>query len=308
MNIALCGLGVQGSKRKALLDENQVFTIDPVNTKANYKTLGQAQNENFEAVFICTPDSEKFALLMESLSLGKHVLIEKPLHLSREEFLMARNLSKAKNLTIYEAYNHRFEPHIMSVKRALDNSLIGDIYRVRVFYGNGTARLVKQSSWRDSGDGVLTDLGSHLCDLLLYFFGKRNFKVDYVNREKLENLSPDYVLTQLSEKFTVLMEMSLLNWKNTFTLEIIGSNGSIHVDGLCKWGPSVLTIRKRILPSGVPEENIEILEMSDPTWEAEAKHFFNLVASRDGGNLENSEYLTNLMNAITHYSRDSQCL
>ncbi len=305
MNIALCGLGVQGSKRKALLDENQFFTIDPVNTKANYKTLGQAQNENFEAVFICTPDSEKFALLMESLSLGKHVLIEKPLHLSDEEFLMARNLSEAKNLTIYEAYNHRFEPHIVSVKKALDKCLIGDIYRVRVFYGNGTAQLVKQSSWKDSGGGVLTDLGSHLCDLLLYFFGKRNFKVDYVNREKLENLSPDYVLAQLSEKFTVLMEMSLLNWKNTFTLEIIGSNGSIHVDGLCKWGPSVLTIRKRMLPSGVPEETIDTLEMPDPTWEAEANHFFNLIALRDAGNLENSEYLTNLMNAISHYSKAS---
>jgi len=305
VKIAICGLGVQGRKRQALLDKNQVITIDPFNNKADYTTLRQANEENFEAVFICTPDSEKFTLLMESLTLGKHVLVEKPLHLSPSEFLMAHNLSKAKNLTIYEAYNHRFEPHIESVKRALDNSIIGDIYKVRLFYGNGTARLVKQSSWKDSKEGVLTDLGSHLCDLLLYFFGSQNFKVDYVHREKLENLSSDYALVQLSEKFTVLMEMSLLSWKNTFTVEIIGSAGSIHVEGLCKWGPSIFTIRKRKLPSGVPEEDIEIIEMTDPTWERESNYFFDLVNSNNSGNLKNSEYLTNLMNTISHYPKPS---
>ena len=33
-----------------------------------------------------------------------------------------------------------------------------------MFYGNGTARLVRDSAWRDQGAGVLPDLGSHLLD------------------------------------------------------------------------------------------------------------------------------------------------
>ena len=33
-----------------------------------------------------------------------------------------------------------------------------------MFCGNGTARLVRNSLWRDKGNGVLGDLGSHLID------------------------------------------------------------------------------------------------------------------------------------------------
>lgn len=306
MNIAICGLGVQGRKRKALLDKNQVITIDPFNENAHFSKLIQAKKENFEAVFICTPDSEKFSLIIESLKLGKHVLVEKPLLLSPSEFNLAKKLSKSKNLTVYEAYNHRFEPHIVNVKNALDEALIGEIYKVKFFYGNGTAQLVKQSSWKDSKEGVLTDLGSHLCDLLLYFFGMRNLKVDFVQRENFENLSSDNVLVQLSEKFTVLMEMSLLSWKNTFRLEIIGSAGSIHVEGLCKWGPSIFTIRKRKFPSGEPEEITEIIESIDPTWEKEMSHFFELIASKNSGNLTNSEYITNILRTISQFSTPSK--
>ena len=42
--------------------------------------------------------------------------------------------------------------------------VLGGIYRCRMFYGNGTARLVRDSAWRDDGAGVLPDLGSHLLD------------------------------------------------------------------------------------------------------------------------------------------------
>ena len=41
-----------------------------------------------------------------------------------------------------------------------------------MFYGNGTARLVRDSDWRDQGSGVLHDLGSHLLDTVAYWFGQ----------------------------------------------------------------------------------------------------------------------------------------
>ena len=40
------------------------------------------------------------------------------------------------------AYNHRFEPHFMRLK-LIDANKLGKIYSCRMFYGNGTARLVK---------------------------------------------------------------------------------------------------------------------------------------------------------------------
>ena len=71
----------------------------------------------------------------------------------------------------YTAYNHRFEPHYVRMRDLVKSGVLGDIYRCRMFYGNGTARLVRDSAWRDRGAGVLPDLGSHLLDTARFWFG-----------------------------------------------------------------------------------------------------------------------------------------
>ena len=39
----------------------------------------------------------------------------------------------------------------------------------------------------------------------------------------------------------------------------------------------MLAIRKRVLPSGKPSEELRELEMSDPTWELEHEYFFTQI-------------------------------
>src|SRR6476660_3574937 len=70
---------------------------------------------------------------------------------------------------------------------------LGAIYRCRMFYGNGTARLVRDSDWRDQGAGVLPDLGSHLLDTCRFWFG--DIRPDFVVRAAncFENRAPDHV-------------------------------------------------------------------------------------------------------------------
>ena len=92
------------------------------------------------------------------------------------------------------------------------------------------------------------------------------------------------------------MEATLLSWRNSFGLDVFGELGSAHINCLCKWGPSTLTVRKRVLPSGRPEETNEVLEQPDPTWQLEFDHFLQLC--RTGG--------TNLANDLWIYDKISQ--
>ncbi len=86
------------------------------------------------------------------------------------------------------------------------------------------------------------------------------------------------------------MEATLLSWRNSFGLDLFGERGSAHIDCLCKWGPSTLTVRKRVLPSGRPEETVEVLPQGDPTWQLEYEYFLELC--RTGGtNLENDIWI-----------------
>ena len=52
------------------------------------------------------------------------------------------------------------------------------------------------------------------------------------------------------------------------------------MSGLCKWGPSTLTVRRRVYPAGVPYSESITLEKTDPTWDAEYNHFMQLRAKR----------------------------
>ena len=80
-------------------------------------------------------------------------------------------LARENRAVCYTAYNHRFEPHFVRMRDVDRVGRLGEIYRCRMFYGNGTARLVRDSAWRDQGAGVLPDLGSHLLDTALFWFG-----------------------------------------------------------------------------------------------------------------------------------------
>ena len=69
----------------------------------------------------------------------------------------------------------------------------------KIFYGNGTSRLVKKNKWRDKGHGVVQDIGPHLFDIINYWF-KLKGRFKYLLKSKFENKSPDHSLLAMSKK------------------------------------------------------------------------------------------------------------
>ena len=74
-------------------------------------------------------------------------------------------------------------------------------------------------------------------------------------------------------------------WRNHFTCDVLAENGSAHISSLCKWGPTSFILRRRVLPSGRPHEEVETLEQEDPTWAAEYAHFRKLCAAGQASDL-----------------------
>jgi hypothetical protein len=87
------------------------------------------------------------------------------------------------------------------------------------------------------------------------------------------------------------LEMTLLMWRNHFTCDVLAEHGSAHIQSLCKWGPSVFTRRKRVLPSGRPPEEVDTLVQDDPTWALEYAHFKALCAQGAKTDLSNDIWL-----------------
>ncbi len=281
MRVIVLGLGVQGHKRRDVAGDDVVATVDPYIEEADFRSVEDVPLSAYDAVLACIPDSAKIDILQYCLANGKHVLVEKPLLAgSQSEIESLATLAKAKNVVCYTAYNHRFEPHFVRMRDLLKSGVLGEIYTCRMFYGNGTARLVKESAWRDVGAGVLPDLGSHLLDTIRFWFGERPFEFELMSARCFENRAPDHVtIASNSSAPAISLEMTLLMWRNHFTCDILAEKGSAHIASLCKWGPTSFVHRTRVMPSGRPPEESVTLVQGDPTWEAEYEYFKTLCAT-----------------------------
>ena len=121
-----------------------------------------------------------------------------------------------------------------------------------------------------------------------------------IRADRFENQSPDHVvfgtLREQGEP-VVIGEAALVSWRNTFTADVYGERGSAHIHGLCKWGPSHFIVRRRVLPSGRPQEERETMACPDPTWAEEYRHF-DALCRRGGTNLENDLWIHTALNGI----------
>jgi len=275
MKIIVVGLGVQGLKRIKEVGDDLVFTVDPQNKNANFSSVREVPLELYDSAILAVPDAPKYDLLIYLLNNSKHVLVEKPLMLpSVKNFFELEELASKKKTFLYTAYNHRFEPNIKRAKTFLENNHLGEIYACNLYYGNGTAQLVKNSPWRDQNSGVLADLGSHLFDLIDFWFKAEKIESLKSTLSRLENMSPDSA--QLSFEMSNIqfnLGMTYCSWKNTFRCEIIGEKGSIQISSLCKWGDSEFVHLIRKLPSGKPLENRIIEPVGDKTFKKEYEYF-----------------------------------
>ncbi len=271
MRYLLVGLGNIGGKRRAVLGDRCVATVDPFNPAADYRQPDQCPDERYDAAILAVPNDVKVRLMEYFLTRGKHVLVEKPLILDAATGEQLGRLARASGAIWYTSYNFRFEPNVVALKRHVDAGTIGRLYRVRMFYGNGSAGNIV-GTWRDSPLGILEDMASHLIDLTGFVFGRFGSEFRVWERRRYELKGFDHCLLATADR-AVTIECSFLSWKNRWRIEALGEEGALEMNGLTKWGRSELVILRRRRPSGVPDESREMAHGPDPTWAADIRHF-----------------------------------
>lgn len=279
MRYLIVGLGNVGEKRKRILADRCVATVDPYQCQTTYSSHLSVPIDSYDAVVVATPNEVKLQYLSYFLAAGKHVLVEKPLLFPDSETALALSALANRSGTIwYTNYNHRFEPHVVKMKELLENQFVGSVYRARFVYGNGTVQNII-GSWREGGYGVLEDLGCHLLDFIQFLleYDSNDFKVCAF--QKLESRCFDHCIFSTGDN-KIYLKCSWTMWKNTFNIDVFGSRGSIHMNGLCKWGPTELITRRRVLPSGVPEEIWQTTSEPDRLWECDLDEFERRVRDR----------------------------
>ena len=190
MNVGIVGLGKMGLLHTGILNSLEDVKITAITEKENlianyirgslkeikvYEDYDMMlEHEKLDLVYITTPISSHLPIALSCIKNKVNFFIEKPLTKNLEESKVLCAELRKHNLIHAVGYNRRFIDTFSKVKSFLDSKILGEIITVKssMYVSNVFS---KSSGWRSkknvSGGGVLLDFGSHLVDLLLWYFG-----------------------------------------------------------------------------------------------------------------------------------------
>ncbi|MCY0874952.1 MAG: Gfo/Idh/MocA family oxidoreductase [Firmicutes bacterium] len=130
------------------------------------------EDVTLDAVSICTPNNSHVELAVYALEHGLHVLLEKPMGLSREEGARLKDVARASGKTLMVGMTHRYREDAAVLKRFVEAGDLGELYyaKTRILRRRGSP-----TGWftdaKVSGGGPLMDIGVHALDLTWWLMG-----------------------------------------------------------------------------------------------------------------------------------------
>jgi predicted dehydrogenase len=193
------------------------------------------KDEEIDLVVITTPNTTHFKYARESLLAGKHVVVEKPFTTTSAEALELIDLARRQNRIISVHQNRRWDGDFQTVKRLLDQKLLGRLVeyeshfdRFRNYYQPG--------SWREEdtpGSGILFDLGSHLIDQAYILFGlPQMIMADIRVQRDFARTADNFELNLYYERLKVTLKAGMLVREPGPRFILHGTEGSFVKYGL----------------------------------------------------------------------------
>jgi predicted dehydrogenase len=146
-----------GSRRpaaaQAFADEFEI-----ANVHGSYEAL--VADPEVDIIYVATPHPYHLDNAALVLQAGKHVLVEKPFTLNRDEAVALRDLAADNGLLVMEAMWTRYLPHMIRIREIIDAGTLGEI---RTVFADHTQKISDDPAHRlnamDLGGGALLDLG-----------------------------------------------------------------------------------------------------------------------------------------------------
>ncbi|WP_062051618.1 Gfo/Idh/MocA family protein [Bacillus sp. JCM 19034] len=186
--VALCDI-----HQERLQEKGHEYSVD----KLYVDYIELLQQEDIDAVSICTWNNTHAEIAIAALEANKHVLVEKPLSLNVKEALAVQEAARKSDKIVQVGFVRRHADSIKLLKTFIDQQELGQIYYAKASF---LRRIGNPGGWfsdqKKSGGGPLIDLGVHMIDLCWYLMGKPrpvsvsgNSYYQLGNRSHIEHLS-----------------------------------------------------------------------------------------------------------------------
>jgi predicted dehydrogenase len=251
----LVGTGDIANKRvapalNAAADSRLAGVCDVVRSRAEALAEATGAGEVFEdfeqalertsaqAVYIATPVWLHASQAVMALKANKHILVEKPLGRTGAEARQVAEATKGGKTQAGCAYFRRLSPRYLHAQKMLQDGQFGKVVLVRMTYFSWFDPAPDDPKfWRvvreKSGGGPLSDMGSHMFDVLIGLFGlPRSVYArceNLVHRWDVEDSATVLMTLQDGAQVVAAFNWNSKTWSHEF--EIVGTEAKV------KWHP-----------------------------------------------------------------------
>ena len=194
-----------------------------------------------DIINICTPNGFHAAYALKALKAKKHVVLEKPIALTKQdaEEILFKSLEMSHH--VFCVMQNRYSPPSVWLKELVDNNTLGDIYMVKLdCYWNRDDRYYKKGNWHGDAKldgGTLFTQFSHFIDIMYWLFGdvqniRGNF-ADFSHKDLTDFEDSGVVTFDFINGGMGCLNYSTSVWDTNLesSITIIGSKGTVKVAG-----------------------------------------------------------------------------
>jgi len=242
VNIAVIGIGEWGKNHVRVLKEIKEFNLSSicdVNDKSlekmkelykikvikNYREI--IEDDNVQAVTICTPSDTHYQIAKQALEAKKHVLVEKPITLNSNEAKELIEIATENQLVLMVGHIFRYNNALNYLRDKIKSDELGKIYYLT------SNRFGLRVPRKDSG--VIFNYAIHDIDILNFLLEKQYpLEVSVMGSSFFNQELEDVAFISLLYDDGILGQISV-SWlppKKTRDVAVIAEKKSIYVNTL----------------------------------------------------------------------------
>ncbi len=153
------------SKNNAVEDYSHIVTYRDVDA--------MLADHRLDLVVVNTPNYTHFEYAKAALNAGKHVLVEKPFCVTRNEAKELFALAFRKDLLVLAFHNRRYSSDFLAVQKVVQSGRLGRIMEAHLRFDRYRNE-IGQKAFKEEpipGAGIFYDLGAHMIDQAITLFG-----------------------------------------------------------------------------------------------------------------------------------------
>ena len=205
------------------LDENKLLPLNSELSEAKItkNSLDVLKDPDVDLVCIASYDQFHFEQIIKALDNGKHIFVEKPICLSKNEFKHIRKkLTEHSSLRLSSNMVLRSCPLFKKVKEKIISNAMGEIYYLEGDYLWGRREKLV-TGWRANAEyySIIYGAAIHMVDLIMWLTKKKPLRVQAIG-----NRIATGGTQQKNNDFAVI----LLEFENHMNVKISAHGGCIH--------------------------------------------------------------------------------